>query len=202
MNKLKLTYFDFAGRAEVARLALTIGGIEFEDHRLSLEEWPNFKDQTPFRSIPILEVDGEILTQSNTINRYVGKLADLYPADPWKAALCDQVLDAIEDILCQIVVTFSMADEEKKQARQDLVKGPIPLFLTSLQSMLEKNGGQYFTDGRLTVADLKSYTFTQALGSGNWEYIPTDLVEKTAPALFKHSEAIRKHPKIVEYYDK
>ena len=36
MAKLKLTYFDFdGGRGEPARLALHIGGIEFEDHRIA-----------------------------------------------------------------------------------------------------------------------------------------------------------------------
>jgi glutathione S-transferase len=36
MAKLKLTYFDFdGGRGEPARLALHIGGIAFEDQRIS-----------------------------------------------------------------------------------------------------------------------------------------------------------------------
>ena len=115
MKQIKLTYFDFGGRAEPARLALSIGGIEFEDCRLSFDEWANFKEQTPFHAIPILEHDGKILTQSNTINRYVGKLTNLYPADPWQAALCDEVMDAVEDILCQIITTFSITDEEEKK---------------------------------------------------------------------------------------
>ena len=40
MAKLKLTYFDFdGGRGEPARLALHIGGIAFEDHRISGKDW-------------------------------------------------------------------------------------------------------------------------------------------------------------------
>ncbi|MDH3673780.1 MAG: glutathione S-transferase, partial [Gammaproteobacteria bacterium] len=39
MHKLTLTYFDFhGGRGEPARLAMTIGGIEFEDGRIPLSE--------------------------------------------------------------------------------------------------------------------------------------------------------------------
>ena len=35
MPKLKLTYFDFhGGRGEPARLALSMGGIPFEDDRV------------------------------------------------------------------------------------------------------------------------------------------------------------------------
>jgi hypothetical protein len=39
MAPLKLIYFDIAGRAEMIRLALHIGGIEFEDVRVGREEF-------------------------------------------------------------------------------------------------------------------------------------------------------------------
>jgi glutathione S-transferase len=93
MTKLKLTYFDFhGGRGELARLALSIGGIPFEDDRVKPVEWENLKAHTPFGALPVLEVDGHVVAESNAINRYVGKLADLYPSDPWQAALCDEVM--------------------------------------------------------------------------------------------------------------
>ena len=97
MAKLKLTYFDFdGGRGEPARLALHIGGVAFEDHRIAGKDWPAFRDKTPFFAMPTLEVDGKIVSQSNSINRYVGKLAGLYPKDDWQALLCDEVMDAAE----------------------------------------------------------------------------------------------------------
>jgi glutathione S-transferase len=87
MAKLKLTYFDFhGGRGEPARVALSIGGIAFEDDRVPLADWVRRKADTPFGALPLLEVDGQIVAQSNAINCYVGKLADLYPSDPWEAA--------------------------------------------------------------------------------------------------------------------
>src|SRR4026207_2234847 len=88
MPKLKLTYFDFhGGRGEPARLALSIGGIQFVDERVPPSEWEQRKPNTPFGALPVLEVDGRTLAQSNAINRYVGKLTDLYPTDAWQAAL-------------------------------------------------------------------------------------------------------------------
>ncbi|GLK72327.1 hypothetical protein KHC23_13780 [Ancylobacter dichloromethanicus] len=88
MPKLKLTYFDFhGGRGEPARLALSVGGIAFEDDRVSFADWERRKADTPFGSLPVLEVDGQTLAQSNAINRYVGRLVDLYPSDLWAAAL-------------------------------------------------------------------------------------------------------------------
>ena len=75
MAKLKLTYFDFhGGRGEPARIALSMGGIPFEDDRVKGTDWERRKPDTPFGALPLLEKDGEILAQSNAINRYVGRL--------------------------------------------------------------------------------------------------------------------------------
>jgi hypothetical protein len=49
MPKLKLTYFDIhGGRGEPARLALSIGGIPFEDDRLAPSDWQRRKPDRPF----------------------------------------------------------------------------------------------------------------------------------------------------------
>ena len=56
------------------------------------------KSSLPYGALPVLEVDGKVLAQSSGINRYVGKLTDLYPSDPWQAAVCDEVMDAVEDV--------------------------------------------------------------------------------------------------------
>ena len=106
MPRLKLSYFDFhGGRGEPARLALSMGGIPFEDDRVPPSEWERRKPNTPFGALPVLEVDGQTLAQSNAINRYVGKLTDLYPTDAWQAALCDEVMEAVEDISTKIAAT-------------------------------------------------------------------------------------------------
>jgi glutathione S-transferase len=118
--KLKLTCFDFhGGRGEIARLALAIGGVEFEDERVPTSEWRAFKSKTPFGALPTLEVDGHVITQSNTINRYTGKLAKLYPVDMLQAAYCDEVMDALEDIVGQVVSTFAISDEVEKKAKRE-----------------------------------------------------------------------------------
>jgi glutathione S-transferase len=67
---MKLSYFPIEGRGEAIRLALHIGEIPFEDHRIPFPEWPGVKGTTPWGSIPILEVDGKTIAQSNTILRF------------------------------------------------------------------------------------------------------------------------------------
>jgi len=202
MPKLKLTYFDFdGGRGEPVRLALVIAGLAFEDDRVKFNEWAARKPGTPFGALPVLEVDGAVISQSNTITRYVGKLTDLYPTDPWQAALCDEVMDAVEDLNGYIGTTISISDPEaKKAAREALANGPMSVHLVRLNAYLESRGGNYFADKRLTVADLKVYSLVAHLRSGVLDHIPADLVDRKAPLLAKHSDSLQKHPKIAAYY--
>lgn len=202
MANLKLTYFDIhGGRAEPARLALYIGGIAFEDDRISFREFGAKRASYPFKRVPLLQIDGVDLSQGNSINRYVGKLAGLYPTDALQAAYCDEAMDAVEDIVSQQVVTMSIQDEaEKKAAREALAEGPIALYLQGIQTMLEARGGEYFADGQLTVADLKVMVWVRSLRSGILDYIPADLPDKLAPKLVEHLERVLAHPKVAEYY--
>ncbi len=203
MAKLKLTYFDFdGGRGEPARLALHIGGIAFEDHRIAGKDWPAFRDKTPFLAIPTLEVDGQVVSQSNSINRYVGKLAGLYPKDDLQAFLCDEAMEAAEDISTRIAQTIGLPEDAKKKAREELAAGHIARYLEQFQARLKAAGGEYFADRRLTVADLKVVMLIRWLRSGVLDYIPKDLVDTVAPQLVKHLERVNSHPKVAEYYQR
>jgi glutathione S-transferase len=203
MAKLKLTYFDFhGGRGEPARIALSIGGIPFEDDRVPPSEWGSRKANTPFGALPVLEVDGEVVAQSNAINRYVGKLTDLYPSDAWQAALCDEVMGAVEDIGTKIGATFFLPEEQKRTQRKELVEGPIPFYLTRLEQRLEAHGGQYFTADRLSVADLKVFVWIRHLKSGALDHVPADLPDRVAPKLVRHYERVKNEPRVKAYYAK
>lgn len=202
MPKLALTYFDIhGGRGEVARLALFIGGIEFEDRRVKLADWAALKPEMLFGAIPVLEVDGQPVAQCNGINRFVGKLAGLYPSDPWQAALCDEAMDVVEDATTPVVATFGIRDEAERLAkRQALVDGPLTFYLTRMQNRLETHGGEYFAGGRLSVADLKVFVWIRHLRSGTLDHVPTDLPDRVAPLLVTHHDRVKNHPKVEEYY--
>ena len=203
MSKLKLTYFDFdGGRGEPARLALHIGGIAFDDNRIAGKDWPAIRDKTPFLATPTLEVDGRVVSQSNSINRYVGKLAGLYPKDDVQAFLCDEVMDAAEDISTQIAQTFDLPGDTKQMAREKLAAGHITRYLQQFEARLKAAGGEYFADQRLTVADLKVFMLIRWLRSGVLDYIPKDVVDTVAPQLVKHFERVASHPKVAEYYER
>lgn len=203
MPKLKLTYFDFhGGRAEPARLAMHIGGIAFEDHRFNHPEFAEVRKTTPFGQVPTLHVDGVQVTQCDSIIRYVGKLAGFYPEDAYQALLCDEVMYVVEEAAVRLGPTFRMTGDAQKEARLALVNGSMPVYLGWLQSQLKAHGGEYFADNRLTVADLKVFVDVRSLNSGRYDYVPTDLVEKVAPALNAHMQRIAQMPAVLQYYAK
>jgi glutathione S-transferase len=203
MARYKLIYFDFdGGRGEPARLAFHIGGVSFEDHRIAGKDWPAFRERTPFLALPVLEVDGQVVAQSNSINRYVGKLTGLYPKDEWQAFLCDEVMDAVEDLSNQIDQTIDLPADEKKKAREALAAGHLKRYLEQFQEKLKAAGGEYFADRRLTVADLKISMLIRWLRSGVLDYIPKDFVDTVAPQLVQHFQRVASHPKVVEYYQR
>ena len=203
MHNLRLDYFDFdGGRGEVARIVLSSANIAFDDHRIPMSEWANVKNQMPLRACPVLHVDGVPITQSNSINRFVGRLTGLYPDDPLLALRCDEVMDATEDVIVQVVPTFFIKDEdEKKAARERLLNGTIKLYLEYFQTLLERSTGPYFVDDQFTVADLKVFLWSRNLRSGTLDYIPTDVAEKIAPKVAKHRDLIAAEAVVTGYYE-
>ena len=203
MSTIKLTYFDMpGGRAEPARIALTAGNIPFEDHRISFSEFGNIRAGLPLSAVPVVEIDGVVYTQSNAMNRYFGKLAGLYPEDPWEAFKCDEVMGVTEDLLNKLVQTFGMKDAELEAARKVLVDLSITRYVKLLDTRLEASGGNYLADNRLTVGDLKVFIQLRSFSMGVLDHVPTDITRSIAPRVQDYADRIAKEPVVISYYSK
>jgi glutathione S-transferase len=201
MSRFKLTYFDFdGGRGEPVRIAFRAAGVDFEDHRISFDEFMKIRGDMRFTCAPELEVDGVTVTQSNSMLRYVGKMAGLYPVNDLQALYCDETMDAVEDLLHQVGHTMGLEGDELKVARETLADGWMSVFIKGLAEILERGGGEYFADNRLTVADLKVFVQIRSLRAGTLDHIPTDLVDKLAPGLVAHEERVGNDPIVTAYY--
>ena len=203
MTNYKFTYFDMdGGRGEPIRIALHAAGITFEDDRISFAEFEEIRLSKRFNSVPVLEIDGQQISQSNALSRYVGKKANLYPEDATQALYCDEVLEAIEDVNHYLVQTFGLEGEQLKEARAELVDGWLTTYLRGLNELLARGGGEYFAGNQLSIADLKVFVQTRSLCAGFLDHIPTDLVEKVAPDLMGHQQRVDNHSVVVSYYGK
>lgn len=201
MPAYKLTYFDIdGGRGEVTRIAMHVAGIDFDDNRISFPEFGATRQSMRFHAVPILEVDGEEFSQSDAMSRYVGRLAGLYPSDPMQAMYCDEVLGAYEDLTQFVVRTFGLEGDELRQAREELRDGKMTVFLKGLQALLQRGGGEYFADGQLTVADLRSFVQMKSLTAGMLDHVPADFAQSVAPELVAHHKRVSTDSRVVAYY--
>lgn len=201
MTSYRLTYFDIdGGRAEPVRIALHAAGIKFEDHRISFQEFGEGRQQFPFTCVPVLEIDGKAVTQSIPLARFAGKLAGLYPEDPLQALYCDEAMGAVEDATTHVGRTMRMQGDELRAARTGLVEGWLPVYLKGLAGLLQRGGGKYFADSRLTVADIMVAGLVGWLSHGALDHIPADLVSGVAPELAEHAARVMLEPKVAAWY--
>ena len=98
-------YFNFQsrGRGQVVRLMWEDAGIAYDDTRYSFEEYPEYKtariaQMNPATTIPVVELNGRILTQSYAILRHFARQLGRYDGETeeekyWADAMCDIVID-------------------------------------------------------------------------------------------------------------
>jgi len=192
--KLRLVYPNFPfWRAEVSRIALHLGQIDFEDHHPSREEFQQMKRDgvLPFGQVPVLIVDGEIIAQTGAIARFCGKLSGLYPTtDHLAAAKIDQYIDAATDITNQVSPTMRIKDEAAKlEARAALATQGLPKSLANLERLAKQSTSGFLVGDSLTIADVAIWRLLGWLKGGILDGIPTDILTPFE-ALERHQEHI------------
>ncbi|XP_046744901.1 glutathione S-transferase-like [Diprion similis] len=167
MSSYKLTYFAIAGLAEPIRFLLSYGGIDYEDNRVAHENWPAIKPKTPFEQVPILEVNGKTLYQSNAIVRFLANKLNLFGSDELEHYEVDAHIETIGD-LRSLLFTWQWAETpENKTAKEAETRKKAAFYLGKFENTVKENGG-YFVGGKLTAADIVfaglDYVFTFILG--------------------------------------
>jgi prostaglandin-H2 D-isomerase / glutathione transferase len=176
MTRPKLTYFDASvSRGEECRLALHLAGIDFEDVRIKREEWPALKPNTPYGSVPYLELPGRPpLAHSNAILVYVGRENGLHPLDHFQAAQHEAMMAHVEDLRAKVSPTIRVADAtEKQKAREALVADYLPNWGTHAEANLGE--GPFFAGQKLQVVDLKLYMAVRWFAGGVVDHIPAHI---------------------------
>jgi glutathione S-transferase len=119
VTKPRLTYFDApVSRGEECRLALHLAGIDFEDNRISMSDWPALKEHTPYGALPVLELPGHApFAQTNPILLLIGRQHGLHPTDAFEAARHEAMMQHVEELRHNVSPTLRMGDEQKKEIR-------------------------------------------------------------------------------------
>ncbi|KAJ1562771.1 hypothetical protein HK405_008070 [Cladochytrium tenue] len=201
---IKLTYFAAAGRAEAARLAFYLGGVPFVDDRISHQRFAEIKKDLPLGQLPVLEVDGELLTQAQAILRFAGRLGGMYPpaSAPLAAARVDELLVALAELEEKMSPAFHEKDPEtKKSMREELARVTIPRYARLLEARLGVlRALPLFGDGdSLLIHHLAIYAWVKSLRAGYIDHIPVTVLDGYALINAAH-DRVAAHPKVIEWY--
>ena len=185
---LKIIYVDTPfWRAEVPRLSLFYGSIDYEDIRISREDFLSAKKNgftksghyLPFRQIPVLIINNYSLTQTGAMSRYCGKLSGLYPKnDDLLAAKIDQIIDICTDM----TVLFSnyrknIETNIKHNKRKEFFDNIFMKKMKLLENILLNDN--YFKDpNSLSIAEIAIWRIFGWFSSGLIEGFPTNFVKE------------------------
>lgn len=204
-GRFKLYYFPGNGRGFAPRVALAVAGFDFEDVRMSFDEMKElrkgkegveYNEKVPLGQFPILVLpDGKsVITQSVAIVRFAGKYSELYPADPIKALIVDEVMDAANEF--DTIIPISQNAEEKKRLRELFVKEKLPKYFDLFAKKLQQSGGPFVLGENLSVADLVLFGVVDTISIGFYDHIPFEVIQPWRTVV-EHLEHVRNHPVVV-----
>ena len=205
---LKIVYLDLPfWRAEVARLALFIADIKFEDLRINsaefsyLQENGKLMDGTliPFHQLPVLVINGQSIAQTGGIARICGKLSGMYPEDIIEAGKVDQIIDTVTDI--NELLNPSMRENDpikKREMRAELTNKYLPNYFGFLENILHANNSNWFVGGKMSVADIAVWGLLGWITSGVLDDIPTGVINPFK-RLKKLYNEVSQNPRVREW---
>jgi glutathione S-transferase len=200
MTKPKLIYFDApVSRGEECRLALHLANVEFEDVRITREDWRTLKPSTPYGGLPVLEMPGHPpLAQSNAILCLIGRLHGLHPQDTFEAARHEAMMCHVEDLRAAVGPTLRITDEaEKKRAREALAASFLPTWAEKAEKQIVD--GPFFAGAKLHVVDLKLHMAVRWFAGGKVDYVPATIFSGF-PKLTRVHDTVRDDERIKAWY--
>ncbi|MDL5034059.1 glutathione S-transferase family protein [Pelomonas sp. APW6] len=199
MNKPALIYFDApVSRGEECRLALHLAGVDFEDRRLPMADWPALKPSTPYGSLPVLELPGQPpLAQTNAILVLIGRQHGLHPTDALEAARHESLMAHVEDLRAAVGPTIRMEADEKRRVREALMAGFLPQWAAAAERQIVS--APFFGGERLQVVDLKLHMAVRWFLGGKVDHIPADIFAGF-PRLMGIHDAVRDHAGVQAWY--
>jgi hypothetical protein len=189
---LKIVYLDLPfWRAEVARLALFIANVKFEDLRISsaefnyLQENGKLMDGTliPFNQLPVLVINGQSIAQTGGI----------------EAGKVDQIIDTVTDINELLNPSMRENDPIKKRVmRAELTNKNLPNYFGFLENILRANNSNWFVGDKMSVADIAVWGMLGWITSGVLDDIPPSIVSPFK-RLKKLYNEVSQNPRVMEW---
>ncbi|KAG8182467.1 hypothetical protein JTE90_020386 [Oedothorax gibbosus] len=196
----KIVDYTFTTAAELARAVLEYAGEKFEDVRLDKGKSGDAEANTPFGMLPVLEVDGKVVAQNQSICRYLAAKHGLAGSDALEAALCDLVMDGLWHMFAKIrrAEMQQLSKEERTSIVKVMLEEDAPKYLDAFEKMLKdrKDEAHYIVGPQVTWADIG---LTLALAALKYRH---GLSLESRPQLHGYLGRMLEVPQIVDFLAK
>ena len=175
-EKMKLSYFDIRGLAEVARLLFAAAKVEYEDCRypitmttpgdFSTVQRAEFDEQkakgefdAALGKVPVLEYQGVKVGQSKAIERFVAKKVGMMGSSDIEELQIDSLTCHIVDIKDAYKAAKEAGKDDNEAAMKKWFGEQLPEFLGKVEKSLPAAPGPWLVGGKMSYADVAYYYF-------------------------------------------
>ena len=169
---MKLCYFNGRGLAETSRILFAVAEQPYTDFRYPLEviDWSicKFKrelfDQDKSEGklkrsmdkLPYLEVDGQVIPQSKSIERFLARRFGFLGDSEVEGAQIDAICEYVRDFKTEYQKTRAQKGEEREVGMTKWFDETLPAKLQALDHIVGQN---FAVGGRTSVADVTLFAF-------------------------------------------
>jgi len=198
-SKPTLYYFNVKARAYPIKMLFMVGNVDFEDMKLTMDDFPKHKGNMPMGQLPVMEYNKMKMCQSQAIAEFAAEKAGLTPKDTWDRCKVTEIIGCCQDISQKCMVGFNEKEgSKKKQMREEACKEALPEMFSCLDRIIQANGNPGFCVGsKMTAADAYVCCMVDQLKCEQCEYIPGNIVDKHVN-IIKVYDMMMKNPKVKE----
>lgn len=139
-----------------------------------------------YGQVPLLEIDGLRLVQSNSILRYVARRTGRYPKDPREAYVVDSVCDSVNDARGPLLSYPFHLDVERTKTEME---SKVERYFLRWECLLKKTDSPFFLANGWTLADVVLYELVDFLTCvAGQEY--TEKILEHCPSVMKMAIAM------------
>ena len=213
---MKLIYFNVRGLAETTRMLFAVNNqngdreeyedfryplevIDMKTHQMTKDEFDSDKSDgklvKSLNKVPFLEVDGHVIPQSKTIERFLARRFGLMGNDEYENAHIDSICECVRDF--KDMYQKVRVAEDVDTAMNEWFTVTLIERLTLLENLLNDNS--FSVGDKLSLSDIVLYSFITNFFDNKEASMNATLA---APRLRKIVTMVGELPEIKEWLEK
>ncbi|XP_057602443.1 glutathione S-transferase A4-like [Hippopotamus amphibius kiboko] len=156
--KPKLDYFCGRGRMESIRWLLAAAGVEFEEEFLETrEQYEKLqKDgRLLFGQLPLVEIDGMVLSQTRAILSYLAAKYNLHGKDLKETVRINMYADGTLDLMTMAVLAAFKPPKEREEDFALIMKKAKSRYFPAFEKILKDHGEGFLVGNKFSWADIQ-----------------------------------------------